>query len=595
MNSETKQCQNCKTEFLIEPDDFLFYEKIKVPPPTFCPECRMIRRMMFRNERVLYKRNVIGWDEPVFSIFPESSEFKVYYQKDWQSADFDALDFGRDYDFSRPFFEQIKTLMREVPWQHSFNQNAVESEYCNNAMDLKKCYLMFNSGMCENCFYGTDVLHSNDSLDLLDVSYGERSYELIHSERCHTCFFSTDLVECADVLFSHNLTNCHDCIGSVGLRNKQYCIFNKQFTREEYLKEKEKFDFGSARVRKELEAKIEDLRLGFPVKFMHGFSNVNSTGDYLRNCKDARQCFISRGLETCAYCQKILFGTALFGAGHDRDSYDLTIAAGERGYENCIGGGYNVRFSWLSVFHSDITYSMNCMNSTHIFGCVGLRNKEHCILNKQYTKKDYDALVPKIIQQMNDLPYKDTRGKIYAFGEFFPPELSPHAYNDTIAQEFFPLTKEEAREKGYSWRDLEERQYPITVFTNRLADHIKDVSDSILGETIECGHRGKCNEDCATAFRIIPKELAFYREINLPLPRLCPNCRHYQRLKMRNPLRLWHRKCQCAGVQSKNSLYQNTASHSHGSSPCLNEFETSYSPDRKEIVYCEACYNQEVI
>lgn len=36
---ETKTCQNCKTRFTIEPEDFVFYEKIGVPAPTFCPEC----------------------------------------------------------------------------------------------------------------------------------------------------------------------------------------------------------------------------------------------------------------------------------------------------------------------------------------------------------------------------------------------------------------------------------------------------------------------------------------------------------------------------------------------------------------------------
>ena len=77
-----------------------------------------------------------------------------------------------------------------------------------------------------------------------------------------------------------------------------------------------------------------------------------------------------------------------------------------------------------------------------------------------------------------------------------------------------------------------------------------------------------------TAFRILPEDLKFYRRMNLPLPRLCPNCRHYQRLKQRNPLKLWHRKCMKEG--------------------CTNEFETSYAPNRPEIVYCEKCYQQEV-
>ena len=591
----TKTCQNCSQEFRIAPEDFVFYEKMNVPPPTWCPECRMVRRMLFRNERVLYKRKVAGMDESVLALFPESSGLKVYYQKDWQTADFDAIDFGKEYDFSKPFFEQIKGLIHEVPWQHSYNQNAVESEYCSNALDLKKCYLLFNSGINENCAYGTDVLNSSDSLDLLDVSLVERSYELVHAERCHNSFFGMDLRECTDVYFSYNLTNCHDCIGSVELHNKQYCVFNQQFTKEEYAIEKKKFDFGSWRACEEFRQKVEDLRLRVPVKFMHGFSNVNAIGDYLRSCKDVWQCFMSRGLENCSYCQKVLFGTAMLGKGHDRDSYDLTIAAGERGYENCIGGGYHVRFSWLSIFHSDITYSMNCMNCSNIFGCVGLRNKQYCILNKQYTKEAYEALVPRIIQHMNDMPYVDQKGRVYRYGEFFPPELSPFAYNETIAHEYFPLTKEEALARGYAWRDPEPHQYAVTVNATDLPDHINNVSDTILKDVIGCAHAGHCNEQCATAFKIIPQELQFYRTMNLPLPRLCPNCRHYQRIKQRNPLKLWHQQCQCAGIQSSNTLYKNQTAHAHGANPCPNEFETSYAPDRPEIVYCESCYNTEVV
>ena len=595
MQQSNPTCQNCKKGFLIHDVDFAFYTKINVPTPTWCPECRMVRRMMFRNERTLFRRNVKGIDEPVLSIFPESSGFHVYYQKEWQTADFDATDFGKDYDFSRPFFEQLRGLMQQVPWQHSYNQNAVESEYCGNALDLKKCYLMFNSGFSENCSYGTDVLYSKDSMDLLDVSHGERSHELIHSERCYNCFFGADLKECRNVYFSYDLTNCHDCIGCAGLRNKQYCIFNNQYSQEEYLKEKEKFDFGSRTVRDKIRKKAEDLHLRIPVKFMHGSNNVNSTGDYLRNCKDVHQCFISRGLENCAYCQKILFGTAMMGAGHDRDSYDLTIAAGELGYENCIGGGYNIRFSWLSLFHSDVNYSMNCINCTNLFGCIGLRNKSYCILNKQYTKEEYEKLVPRIIQHMSEIPYVDKKGRVYKYGEFFPPELSPFAYNETIAQEYFPLTKEQTIEKGYAWRDPEPKQYQITMTTDQIPDHINDVSDSITNEVIACAHQGSCDESCTTAFKIIPQDLDFYRNIHLPLPRLCPNCRHYQRVKQCNPLKLWHRRCMCGGSTSENSVYTNQSHHFHDTEHCPNEFETSYASDRPEIVYCEQCYQTEVV
>ncbi len=83
--------------------------------------------------------------------------------------------------------------------------------------------------------------------------------------------------------------------------------------------------------------------------------------------------------------------------------------------------------------------------------------------------------------------------------------------------------------------------------------------------------------------------------MNLPLPRLCQNCRHYQRLKQRNPLKLWKRKCMCEELSSTNGIYKNTIRHFHDSDFCPNEFQTTYSPTRPEIVYCENCYLQEVV
>ena len=71
-NSETRVCKNCKKEFVIEPDDFDFYKKIDVPPPTWCPECRMIRRMVWRNGRNLYKHkcDAPGHSKFIISIYP---------------------------------------------------------------------------------------------------------------------------------------------------------------------------------------------------------------------------------------------------------------------------------------------------------------------------------------------------------------------------------------------------------------------------------------------------------------------------------------------------------------------------------------------
>ena len=103
------------------------------------------------------------------------------------------------------------------------------------------------------------------------------------------------------------------------------------------------------------------------------------------------------------------------------------------------------------------------------------------------------------------------------------------------------------------------------------------VNNNITKEIIQCAttnQEEKEKYNCTEAFKIIPQELEFYKKLNLPLPRYCPNCRHHQRLKNRNPFKLYTRTCQKEG--------------------CHNTFQTTYSPDRPEIVYCEKCYNKEV-
>ena len=83
--------------------------------------------------------------------------------------------------------------------------------------------------------------------------------------------------------------------------------------------------------------------------------------------------------------------------------------------------------------------------------------------------------------------------------------------------------------------------------------------------------------------------------MNLALPHLCPNCRYYERLKKINPPKLYNRKCMCSGVESDNKDYRNTVVHSHGGEHCQNSFETAINKGRKEIVYCEKCYQSEFI
>jgi hypothetical protein len=255
-------------------------------------------------------------------------------------------------------------------------------------------------------------------------------------------------------------------------------------------------------------------------------------------------------------------------------------------YETLIAGmgAYNIKFC-TQIFPNakNLTYCMFSNNSSDLFGCIGLRKKQYCILNKQYTKEEYEELVPKIIEHMSAMPYIDQKGRVYKYGEFFPSEFSFLPYKATGAYEFFPLSEKEAKAKGFLWYETSKQNYKITLKNSEIPDDIKDINKDILDQAIECAHQGSCQHECTGAFRVIEMELEFLKRMNLPLPRLCTNCRHYERLLLRNSPSLFQRTCMC-----------DKEGHFHGAEKCEVEFETSYAPDRPEIVYCEKCYQQEV-
>jgi uncharacterized protein YbaR (Trm112 family) len=188
---------------------------------------------------------------------------------------------------------------------------------------------------------------------------------------------------------------------------------------------------------------------------------------------------------------------------------------------------------------------------------------------------------------MDEMPYIDTCGLVYKYGEFFPIEFSLLGYNNTVAAQHFPLTKEEAINRNYKWIEVSRGEYEITKKTSELPDSIDETGEDILKEVLEC-------ENCKNAYRILENEFLFYKKENIPVPSLCNECRHERRIGDRLKIQLYKRPCMCNGEKDMTGVYNNTVKHIHGDEPCGEEFKTGYSPERPEIVYCEKCYQQEV-
>lgn len=547
MSSETKICKNCQQNFTIEPDEAAFHEKMQVPSPTWCPQCRMARRMLFFNERSLYKRTCDLCGKEVISNHPPSAKPPIYCQPCWWSDKWDSLDFGREYDVSRKFFEQFQELMDTVPLPalNTIYTSNVNSEYVNYCSYVKNCYLCFNSDFDEECSFSCYLEQSKRCYDVDHGLLDELCYDSMGLYKCYNVKYSANLDECIDVFFSRDLKGCTNCFGCINLRNKQYCWFNEQLTKEQYQEKLKQYDLSDYDTVQKIKKETEAFFLTQPHRYVTGIGNKDASGDYLFWCKNVHQSYDMVGVEDAKHCQFFIIEGA-------KNCMDVTMWGSSLmdAYECCgVGNNQNtIKFcfdSWNEA--SNLTYCRLIYASCFdLFGCISMRNKKYCILNKQYSREEYFAKITSIKQQMtNDGEY----------GEFFPPALSMYGYNESFANKYLPLTKEEALAKGYRWSEPEKREYTIG------------------GDVIACEHDGKCNQQCSTAFKLTPNEKDFYKNLGIPTPHLCPNCRHYERLKLRNRVTLHSRTC----------------------GKCGKSMETSYAPERKEIVYCESCYNAEIL
>ena len=576
MNSETKTCQNCKQNFVIEPEDFVFYEKIKVPPPTWCPECRRQRRLSWRNDFIFYYRNCDLCKKSTISLYAPDAPRVVFCNKCWWSDKWDSKDYAVNYDPSRSFFKQFSELQSKVPTLALVNDNGIASVNCEYTHDFaygKNCYMTFVAWRVENCLYGYYLVAGKDIVDSMSI-FEESNflYESIFSGRSYRCrnvYYSDNLSNCS---FCYDCKDCSDCFLSVGLRHKKYCFKNKQYAKEEYEKILADYRLDTYTGTESAKKEFVSLLTQYPRKFANLKQSVNCTGDDLNHCKNVKNSFnIGRGEDL-----------RFFESGDGpKDSYDITVGGEHNQCYECLTPDHSYRglFTIYSWKNQEISYCENCHSSKYLFGCAGMKKSSHCILNKQYSEKEYKALKAKIIERMKE----DNE-----WGQFFPSRYSPFGYNETLAEIYFPLEKEDAKQGGFKWQEnLQFTAQKETLKSSEIPDSIQDISDNILDEVLSC-------LSCHRNYRIIPQELTFYREMRIPIPRQCFYCRNRARFAFRNPYKLWHRKCTCGGEKSENGIYQNQTSHFHGSSHCPNEFETSYAPDRPEIVYCEQCYQTEV-
>ncbi len=490
----------------------------------------------------------------------EENEYRIYDNKFWWSDAWDPLTFGQNYDANRDFSSQFIDLLRAVPHRAlaRYNKDIVNSEYTVQSFDVKNCYLSSIIGMAQDVSYGFWVIYSQNSLDLSSADHVQDSYEIIDSDRIHNSQHIQNSSDCINSYFLFDCHNCQNCFGCSNLRNKKFCFFNEQLSKEDYEKRMAEIDLGSRKIREEYKKKFDEfLRTNGIFKALWAKNSPGSLGDHLRDCKNCVQSFwgtSAKFLLTFYKNENIRYGQDFIGA---TDCMDVTIfGPGQECYNVIEALSVNrVIASYFVENCLETEYSFECSDCQYCFGCSGLSKKKYCILNKQYSEDEYWKLVDEIKTSM-------VQGGGY--GEFLPLGNAFFFYEDSYAGALCPL--DENRYSTMKPRLKNEKAPEASPAANNIPDNIKNVADSILDSTIIC-------EVSRKPFKITKQEFDFYRKHSIPVPLLHPRTRLLNRFRKRSPYDLFGSHC----------------------SNCGKDIKTAYDPELHLRVYCEECYQKEIV
>ncbi len=555
-------CEKCRNPFTVSTLEQQFVQSSApqvagkpemLPLPTVCPDCRRQELMAWRNERSLFQRPCDSCKKISISMYHSESRSKVYCQECFWADSSDPRASGRELDFSRDFFPQFAELLSETPVVGLINVHAENSAYCNRIFDGRNNYMSFIAlYQPENL---THTYYTASSTDSIDVSYGQKvqlCYELVDAENCYQCQYGNRITDCSDCYFCQDCLSCSNCFGCKNLHQQKYCVFNEQYTKEQYFAFLREAALGSAASVARWREKSTQFHATLPSRAVLTRATELSRGSnlfYTKECLDCFDLYECERLLHSGFSEKSYDSMHIYGSGLTHHSYN-SVTTQEVS---------EVFFCATAVESSELLYCYDCFgNSKNCFGSIGLKKNQYCILNTQYSKDEYEALLPKIIAHMR------STGE---WGRFFPSELSPFSYNETTAHDDFPLSRTEALEAGLRWNDQMDVLPDIqrAVDAKNLPDAIADVEQDILTTAVRCETTGR-------PYRIVKHELEFYRTHSIPLPRKHPSERHLNRMRLRSSRTLTEQACA--------KCHENTLS--------------SCKPDQAALVYCEECYRLEV-
>ncbi len=507
MAAETKICVSCTSSFIIEDDDRALLTQLDVPVPDECKWCIWKHLLAFWIFGQFRKTKSALSGKTIITTFPESIKFPLYAHDEWVSDVWDPLAYGKDYDPNRFFFAQFADLQAKVPHPHQSGVQNTRCDWSDDVWSSKDCYLCRSLLNCENVSYGYRTVNCKNSIDAAYCFDTELSYDCLYCFKCFKVRHSFNSRDCLESAFLYDCRNVQNCFMCWNLRNKQYHILNQPYTKEAYFEKLKGFDIKSWSVVEKLKREFQEVLARQAIYRENlNFKVVGSSGNVMNECKNCKDCYFLDYSESCR---------SIFRGLESKDSIYSVGSAVEKGIFSVVDGYVYETMATLHVAHCRYSAFLDyCEECEYCFGCVGLRKKKYCILNKQYSKEEYEVLVSKIKADMKK------RGE---WGKFFPYDMAYCGYNFSLASVFFPESKEDIEKLGGLWEE------PSDVATegvsaDTLPDRIDDATDDIPTKQLICPKTKR-------RFNIAPHELEFYRQHGIPLPRHHFDVRTLERFK----------------------------------------------------------------
>jgi len=553
MNTKTetkKICVDCKKEFIIDSGDLILYEKIGLNIPDQCFECRVKQHFAFSVFGKFRKGISAFSGESLITVLPEKARYPIYKSHEWWGDGWDPMEYGCDYDPSKPFFDQLKDLQEKIPRAHQTGENSTNCDWCDDVWESKNCYLCRSLLKCENCSYVYRVIGTKDSFDILYSFNLQNSYDCLFCYDSFNLNFSENSRDCIDSYFLFDCRNCQNCAMSWNLRNKQYCIRNKQYTKDAYEEELKKMNLDSYKNLENLKNEFEEiLRKEAVHRENFNLKTTASLGNYLTNCDKCTNTFAWENSQNCRNCIRGL---------NSKDCIDLTVSWNLElsGDNSVVNGGYQINHSYGSIGRYS-EYVDICIEVEYCFGSVGLRKKKYCILNKQYTKEEYEELKEKIVSDMK------ARGE---YGQYFPYNMAVCDFNFSNGIIYFPnITKEEIKKNGGYWSE-EDLSSQDGISALELPDSILNTKSDISSQALIC-------PESKYRFNISQAEYEFHKNKNFALPRLHFDLRILKKARKTGVLRSYPSKC----------------------TYCQKDINAYYPPEwGYQKIACEECYKQNI-